>query len=110
LGRAWGAGEAIGAVAAVAKYCYDHRNGDEPDEDGPCEMKKREDELDCNQWNITGGKEGLTRKQGDVACMRTAMVRYSECRSRGMNPDRITTPLFLPTGRRGGPDRSRPRS
>jgi RHS repeat-associated protein len=109
-GRAISIGDALGAVAAVAKYCYDHADGDDPDEDGPCEFQKREDELDCNQWNITGAREGLTRKQGYAACLRTVMIRYSECLSRGRNPNRISTPLFLPTGRRGGPDRSRTRS
>lgn len=94
-GRAIGVGEAVGATAAVAKFCYDHANGDDPDKDGPCEIQKREDELECNQWHITGGGAGLTRQQGYAACMRTVMVRYGECRSRGMNPGRITTPLFF---------------
>lgn len=100
-------GRARSAVEDLIRKCFED---DDPDEDGPCEIQKRDDELECNQWHITGGKDGYTRKQGFVACMRTAMIRYSECRSRAMDPARISTPLFLPTGRRGGPDRSRSRS
>jgi RHS repeat-associated protein len=108
IGQALLVGDILGSTLAIAKFCYDH-SGDDVDEDGPCEFRKREDELECNQWNIFGGRDGYTRQEGLAVCLRTVMIRYGECRSRGMNPSRTTTPLFLPTNRRSGPDRRRPR-
>ncbi|MEO8374365.1 MAG: RHS repeat-associated core domain-containing protein [Sphingomonas bacterium] len=104
-GRAYGIGEAIGAAAAVAKFCYDN-SGDNSDR---CEKKREEDEFECNQWNIYTNHEGYSRREGYSICLSTAATRYGECRSRGMNPNNITTPLFLPTRRRGIPDPSRRR-
>ena len=71
------------------------------DDDGPCETQKKEDERECNQWNITGARYGYSKKEGYKICMNTVAERYSECRGRGQNPRNITTQLFLPTNRRG---------
>jgi RHS repeat-associated protein len=79
----------------------------DPDEDGPCEIQKESDELACNQWNISCAKHGYSKREGYALCMKSVQERYAECRSRGMNPARITTPLFLPTNRRGIPDPTR---
>ena len=76
-------------------------------DDGPCEAQEQDDILECNQWHITSNRGGLSRMQGFALCMKTVATRYGECRSRGMNPRNITTPLFLPNGKRGGPDRTR---
>jgi RHS repeat-associated protein len=77
------------------------------DDDDPCEAQRREDELECNQWNITGARHGYSKKEGYRVCMISAATRYGECRGRGKDPRKITTPLFLPTDRRGvrGPTR-----
>ncbi|MBT2135787.1 RHS repeat protein [Croceibacterium sp. LX-88] len=77
------------------------------DDDDPCQIQKEADELECNQWHIFGTRAGYTRSQGYAICMRTVITRFGECRSRGINPANITTPLFLPNGRRSGPDKNR---
>jgi RHS repeat-associated protein len=107
VGQALMIGDLIGSGAAIAKFCYDHMGGDEPDDDGPCEIHKREDELSCNDWHIYGGREGYSREEGYAVCMRTVMTRYGECRSRGGNPAAITTQLFLPVRRPMRPNRPR---
>jgi RHS repeat-associated protein len=65
-----------------------------------CEIQYEDDQFECNQWNITGSRDGYSRKEGYSICMRSAATRYAECLSRG-GPHKITTSLFLPTRRRG---------
>jgi RHS repeat-associated protein len=86
---------------------FGNPSSSDDDPDGACEIQKEIDELECNQWNITGNRDGYSRTEGYAICMRTVATRYAECRSRGMNPNRISTNLFLPTSRRGIPDPGR---
>lgn len=97
-----GAGAVGGAIGKAAgelinKLCFE-------DDDDPCEIQKQKDEDECNQWNIKWRGTGYTRRAGYKICLASVAQRESECRTRGMNPARITTPLFLPTQRRGIPD------
>ncbi len=92
----------INAGAAIVSACI---GGGED----RCEKQKEDDEFECNQWNVYTNHQGYSRREGYRICLSTAATRYAECRSRGMNPANITTPLFLPTRRRGIPDPSRGR-
>jgi len=106
-GRAIGAGELIGATLAVGVFLYEQHC--DKDNDSRCEKQREDDEFECNQWNVYTNYEGYSRREGYRICLSTAATRYAECRSRGMNPANITTPLFLPTRRRGIQDPSRGR-
>lgn len=97
-------------IGTVARVIYDSCGGDdESEDDSACEAQLEEDQFECNQWNIYGRLSGYERREGYRVCIASSMQRYAECRSRGMNPNNITSPLFLPTRRHGIEEPSRSR-
>ena len=116
VGQALLIGDALGTLGAIAWYGYinppvrcrsddDRGNGrgggrsdggGHGDDDGSdrCEVAHANDGFTCRQeW-------GALSTRGLAVCYKTAFERYSECLARGGNPSAVTTPLYLPYGRR----------
>jgi RHS repeat-associated protein len=85
-GRAWGVGEALGAAAAVAKYCYDQSGSSGGDGDGDDGDDRCDKEYD-NNIATCGRIFGKTKNF--AGCAREAMRVYKNC----LSGDRISRPF-----------------
>jgi RHS repeat-associated protein len=86
-GRAWGAGEAIGAAIAVTRFIFNNCKDEGEDRARRCEENLDRDMLTCQALGKRGGKEAFRK------CEEQAMLRYGNCLAGRDGPGKINAPL-----------------